>query len=145
MSVITTRPALAEDAETIFRFVCELEGFKDASYELFLQQYLKNLEDLLKIHLVALRPRNIVLGYISCYGQLLLHHMGMVYEIQEMFVEQPYRGVGVGKCLLISLEEILKNCGCVSLEATTNRVRHNTICFYQKNGFVQTHLKFVKA
>lgn len=144
MNAINIRHAEQSDAKTIYQFICELESFKSDQFEVFRHYYEINLPDANKIHLVAVLSTGKIVGYLGCYGQLLLHHMGMVYEIQEMFVDQVYRGSGIGKRLLTAVEEMLKNRPCVSFEVTTNKVRAEALRFYEQNGFVQTHFKLVK-
>lgn len=142
---IKIRPAEIDDADTIYQFICCLENLEANQFDLFRQCYQKNLHDPNKIHLVAQSSAsNKLVGYVSCYGQLLLHHLNMVYEIQEMFVTNDFRRIGVGKCLLTALENILQAHGCVSMEVTTNKVRMDALRFYEQNGFVQTHFKLVK-
>lgn len=144
MNAITTRAARSGDVETIYRFICELEDFDKDRFQLFQQHYQKNLADPDKIHLVALLPTEQIVGYVSCYGQLLLHHLGMIYEIQEFFVDEEQRSRGLGKALLAALETILRDRSPVSFEVTTNKTRQAAQSFYESNGFVQTHVKLVK-
>ena len=49
MSDVTTRFATADDAETVYNFLCELEDFKRNHNPLFHQQFQKNLADFDKI------------------------------------------------------------------------------------------------
>lgn len=145
MEEVTTRPAQRRDAKTIYSFICQLENIGDADYDLFHRYYLQNLKDPTKIHLLAVVPPDTIIGYVSCYGQLLLHHMGMVYEIQEMFVDKQFRGKGIGKYLLDELENRLKDCPHESFEVTTNMFREDAARFYKRNGFALTHWKLVKT
>jgi PhnO protein len=48
-----------------------------------------------------------VTGFISCHTQYLLHHCGIVAEIQELFVGKPSRKMVIGKALVNSLLEKL--------------------------------------
>ena len=81
-------------------------------------------------------------GYISCHGQILLHHCGLVYEIQEMYVLPEYRSKGVGKILLNALLERLSNENYVLLEVASNMKRVDAHRFYEANGFLKTTYKF---
>lgn len=144
MDTITIRPARADDAETIYLCICVLEDYKADQFDLFRQCFEANLPDANKLHLVAQLSSNKVVGYLSCYGQLLLHHLGMVYEIQEMFVEDDFRGHGIGKHMLAALDNMLASRPHVSVEVTSNKLRASALRFYEQNGFVQTHAKLVK-
>lgn len=142
-SPIIIRPAEAQDAAIIHSFVTELEEM-DFDRELFNQHYQHNIADKGNIYLVAMDPNEAVIGYLSCHGQILLHHGGKVFEIQEMFVRADYRGQGIGEKLVRALEDKLADHSYQSLEVTTNNKRMATREFYKKNGFIETHIKFTK-
>jgi PhnO protein len=140
---ITIRPAKNHDGRKIFNFLCELEEhlFDQQEFEI---NYRICLADNNNIYLVAAGKENIAIGYISCHGQILLHHGGMVYEIQELFVEKPYRNKGVGKLLLKGLDEYLSKRDHKMLEIATNKKRIATIRFYSASGFENTHVKLTR-
>ncbi|HVM86870.1 MAG TPA: GNAT family N-acetyltransferase [Puia sp.] len=141
---ITIRPAKNHDAKKIFQFLCELEEhlFDQQDFEI---NYRLCLADNNNVYLVAADKDNAAVGFISAHGQILLHEGGMVYEIQELFVENVFRNRGVGKMLLKALEEYLLRRDYKQLEVTTNKKRTDTIKFYANNGFEETHVKFVKT
>ena len=87
---------------------------------------------------------NLPIGYISCYGQILLHHCSMVFEIQEFFIKKEYRNQQLGTQLLLALENRLKEINISFLEVSANNIRLQTHRFYEKNGFKETHKKFFK-
>lgn len=111
----------------------------------FEKYYVANLENKDNIYLIAVNETDQVIGYLSCHGQILLHHMAKVFEIQELFVKENYRSQKVGQLLIQALEEQLKKEGYRFLEVTANIKRLNTHRFYTKCGFEQTHLKFTKT
>ena len=139
---ISIRQAVPEDVTSIYLFVNELEEtvFDQAAFS---AHYYHNLQQPYVHYLVA-EDEGKVIGFISCHGQILLHHNGLVYEIQEMFVAKEYRSKGVGALLLKSLEERLAGEDYKLLEVTSNIRRKDTHRFYLNNGFSQTHLKFTK-
>jgi PhnO protein len=138
------RFAKDEDSREIFRLICELEE-TEFEYVVFEGYYRENICNKDYIYLVAADDGGEVIGYLSCHGQILLHHMAKVFEIQELFVKENYRNQKVGQLLIQSLEEQLKKEGYRFLEVTANIKRLNTHRFYIKCGFVQTHLKFTKT
>jgi PhnO protein len=140
---ITIRQAENQDAQKIFEFLCELEEGQFEYREFFLN-YRNNIFASHNIYLVAANEQKQAIGFISCHGQVLLHHGGMVYEIQELFVDQAYRGQGIGRALLKALDEKLSKREYKSLEVTANSKRKETHQFYKKNGFEKTHVKFVR-
>lgn len=141
---IQVRSAEADDAATIFHFICELEE-TTYDYAVFEPYYISNIRNENHIYLVALNEANTVIGYLSCHGQILLHHCGKVFEIQEFFVPDAYRHTGVGQLLIQSLEDLLAREDVRSLEVTAHIRRIKTHDFYQKAGFIHTHHKFTRS
>jgi len=94
------------------------------------------------IYLVAIE-NEIVIGYVSCHIQKLLHHGGEVGEIQEMFVIPEKRSLGVGKILIGKLKEIAINRKILQLEVTSNQKRLKAHSFYETQEFTATHKKFI--
>jgi len=140
---ISIRRAGAGDLDKIFAFVCYLEE-TSFDYSVFCKCYEQNFKATHHIYLVAVNEQDEVVGFISCHGQILLHHCGMVWEIQELYVDRYHRDEGTGKLLLQSLEEEIGREPYATLEAAVNKSRKNAHSFYTHNGFAQTHLKFSK-
>lgn len=138
------RLATIADLPSIYAFICDLEE-QTFDFDLFQQYYRQNISEKNNIYLVAVDGNQLPVGYISCHGQLLLHHLGMVYEIQEMFVDPLHRGQGIGHQLIEALETRLRDRECRSLEVTTNAKRASTQEFYAACGFAKSHVKFTKA
>lgn len=136
------RPATIDDGDAVFQFVCQLEE-QVFERELFDKYYAINIADVNNIYLFAEIDRKPA-GYLSCHGQLLLHHMNWAYEIQELFVADDYRSAGIGAQLLQALEQILSARQYDVLEVTSNNTRTSAHNFYLKNGFTQSHQKFTK-
>lgn len=139
---ITIRRAGEQDAETIYRFVCELEEMI-FDPNLFYKYYLHNIGNSHNVYLVAEADEEVI-GYIACHGQILLHHMNWVYEIHELYVDAAYRGKGLGKVLLTQLEAVLAKEEYDTLEVASNLKRERAHAFYRDNGFEQSHYKFIK-
>jgi PhnO protein len=139
---IIIRKATKEDAGIIYEFVNELEDTVFDN-ELFHQYYEENLRSVKNHYLVALIDSTVV-GFLSCHGQVLLHHSGLVYEIQELFVDKHYRNKGIGRKLISGLQAILLKDDYKSLEVACSFKRKDTHRFYIANGFAQTHYKFTR-
>ncbi len=136
------RRASSKDCKCIYDFICDLEG-SEFDYSNFAAIYSRNIADPENIYLVA-EIDGLVSGYLSCHGQTLLHHAGMVFEIQELYVKEGFRNEGIGQFLFHKLESELKELDYKSLEVTANSKRIKTHDFYRKVGFELTHLKFTK-
>jgi PhnO protein len=142
MDNIEIRSATTNDLDSVYHFVCGLESmvFDKA---LFAQYFNQCIATPHHHYLIAL-VNNQSIGYISCHGQILLHHCGMVYEIQELFVDEKSRDNGIGKLLLEALYKKLGDTPYELLEVCSNMRRTDAHRFYLSNGFEQTSYKFKK-
>ncbi len=143
MNDLRIRQATVADADVIYKFVFELNG-RQFDKATFRQCYEACLDVPNHYYLVAAINDKPV-GYISCHGQVLLHHCGLVYEIQELFVVPEYRSKGVGKRLLTTLEQRISGDNYVLLEVASNQKRKDAHRFYEANGFECTTYKFKKV
>lgn len=128
------------DFEFIYTSICDLqnETFDKLEFE---KIFYKNISNSDFYYLVAQINTDKV-GLITFHTQKLLHHCGLVGEIQEFYILPEYRGKGIGKRLI---EEIfnhaeLKN--IKSIEVTTNKKRIENINIYENLGFILSHNKF---
>lgn len=142
MNNIAIRAATIDDFETIYSFVCSLMEIT-FDKRMLRQCYQICLACPNNYYLVALNDDKAI-GYLSCHGQVLLHHGGMVYEIQELYVLPEYRSEGVGKLLLHSIERHLVGDKYKLLEVASNMRRVDAHRFYETNGFDKNTFKFVK-
>ncbi len=136
------RSATVMDFDVIYGFVNALEETvfeRDILYNIFQ----KNIASGLNIYLIAADQDHAPAGYISCHGQYLLHHAGLVGEIQELFVRPDKRGEGIGRLLVEAVKDRALHMGMVQLEVTANAKRLATHRFYEQQGFAHTHKKFV--
>jgi PhnO protein len=139
---ITILTADVKDALVVHQLINALEE-TNTNFKAFEDIYLHNLQKTTVIYFVA-KVNDTVVGFISAHGQLLLHHLGYVYEIQELYVLDDYRGFGIGKALVSKIERVVKDKHAVSLEVTTQKKRTKAHEFYNKNEFIGTHFKFTK-
>lgn len=142
VSETTIRMALPDDADVIYAFICLLKE-QTFDFGLFNDLYKQALSCSNNFYLVTVDDEKIV-GFISCYEQILLHRMGKVFEIQELFVEEQYRSKGIGRMLVKSVEDAICAQPYVSLEVSANIRRTKTHQFYLDCGFNQSHFKFTK-
>lgn len=140
MEAITLRFATMEDFRIIYDFINLLEEqvFDEASQR---EMFAVNVANPDIINLLAFAEDKAV-GMISCYIQNLLHHNGKVGEIQEMFVAESARNLGVGQKLITRLKEIAKERNLKQLEVTSRLKREAAHRFYERENFNFTHKKF---
>lgn len=137
--MISTRKAQANDEATFYQFICALEE-KALDRDIFSRLYALNL-DKPNIYLVA-EHEGEPAGILTCHVQHLLHHEGPVYEIQELYVAEPFRSRGIGHTLLAKLFELLRKREIDTLEVSSNIRRTRAHEFYTREGFTGSHSKF---
>lgn len=142
MDNITIRLATPTDFDAIYEFVCGLEN------QQFNKEILQPCYEICLLgeynHYLIATVNEVAIGYISCHGQVLMHHGGLVYEIQELYVAPEYRSRGVGGLLIDALMKIIKDKNFVLLEVSSNVKRKDAHRFYESNGFLHTSYKFKK-
>ncbi len=140
MEAIQIRPAAIDDFQYVYDFVNLLEK-QEFDREKQWEIYLENACNPNHIYLIAW-AHSLAVGYLSCHVQNLLHHGGLVGEIQEMYVNENGRSHGIGKKLIDNVKEIAKARGVLQLEVTSGFNREGAHRFYEREGFVHTHKKF---
>jgi PhnO protein len=137
----TIRAADASDSSGVKLLLEELEG-RAFYQDIFSRIYTEYLEAPLTLLYVAVQSETEMVGFISCKGQSLLHHEGLVFEIQELVVTAAHQGKGLGRKLIAALKPDLEKLGAISLEVTSNKRRKEAHAFYQSVGFLNSHEKF---
>jgi PhnO protein len=137
----TIRHAVESDAAAVKGLLEELENraFGQAGFDRIFAEYLQTPLTLMK---VAVHGEDEIVGFISCKGQSLLHHEGLVFEVQEMVVTSAHQGKGIGRKMVDEICEEVKYLGAKSLEVTSNKRRKEAHAFYQSVGFKNSHEKF---
>ncbi|WP_338872002.1 GNAT family N-acetyltransferase [Spirosoma sp. SC4-14] len=139
---IIIRPACPADAHSVYTFLCELEEelLSRPAFDAIYEQNLANPQ----IHYLIAEFAGEVVGFVSCHVQHLLHHVGKVGEIQELFVKANYRNQRIGHQLVKALDTLAQQEGFINLEVTTNQKRLDTVRFYERELFHRTHVKLIK-
>lgn len=135
------RKAELSDAASVKRLLEELEN-REFDQGIFDRIYAEYLHTPLTLMQVAVHGEDEIVGFISCKGQSLLHHEGLVFEIQELIVNASHQGRGVGRQLIATLKPEIAQLGAKSLEVTSNKKRKEAHAFYQSVGFANSHEKF---
>lgn len=136
------RAAVWNDVPTIYAFMCALEELP-LDQTAFLTVFRHNLTDP-NIHYLVAEQTGEVVGFVSCHIQHLLHHVGKVGEIQELFVRPDVRNQRIAQQLIAALDALAIQENVINLEVTTNQKRTDAIRFYERELFKRTHLKLVK-
>lgn len=136
------RRANISDLDYIYKVICELENEKFDSGS-FRSIYEKNIANPENVYLVLFKDKESI-GYISLHIQSLLHHCGLIGEIQEFFIDKEYRNKGLGKMLINGIEKEAKSRKLKAIEVTSNKKRMENVNIYQSLGYSLTHNKFTK-
>ncbi|WP_289663567.1 GNAT family N-acetyltransferase [Flavobacterium panacagri] len=116
---IKIRKIQNKDLDFVYKAICELEN-EILDFEVFETIFNENISNPKNLYLIAENETE-GLGFISFHTQNLLHHCGLVGEIQEFFIHQKYRGQGVGRLLLNEILNFAEQNNLKSIEVTTNK------------------------
>jgi len=131
------RPAVADDAGLILRFIREL-----AIYEKLDQFAKAGAEDFHK-HLFGPRPfAEVLIAEVDAepVGLALFFHTFSTFRgqpgihLEDLFVQPEHRGKGIGKAILARLARIALERGCGRLEWTVLNWNEPAIGFYKSLG-----------
>ena len=139
-SKVEIRKVEKQDLNFVYKSICELEN-EVLDFEVFKKIFNQNILNPNNLYLLA-ENQNGGVGFISFHTQNLLHHCGLVGEIQEFFIHQHYRGKGIGKQLIEKIIQFADEHNLKSIEVTTNRRRVENVMIYENLGFGLTHNKF---
>ena len=134
------READLEDLDIVFKFICELEN-EVFDYQVFKGIFEENLNNRNYVYFIA-ESDGQVTGFISFHTQKLLHHCGVVGEIQEFCIDSNFRNQGIGKMLIQRVKTYAEANNLKSIEVTSNKIRTENVQVYEHLGFRLTHNKF---
>jgi len=128
------------DLDFVYKAICELEN-EELDFEVFKEIFYENISNPKNLYLIAENESEGV-GFISFHTQNLLHHCGLVGEIQEFFIHKDHRGKGIGRQLIEKIMQFSDLNNLKSIEVTTNKRRVENVLIYENLGFGLTHNKF---
>ncbi|MBF4486191.1 MULTISPECIES: GNAT family N-acetyltransferase [unclassified Flavobacterium] len=139
-SKVEIRKVEKQDLKFVYKAICELEN-EVLDFKVFEAIFNENISNPKNVYLIA---ENEIegLGFISFHTQNLLHHCGLVGEIQEFFIHEKYRGQGIGRLLINEIEDFADLNNLKSIEVTTNKKRVENVAKYESLGFTLSHNKF---
>ncbi|MFD1601305.1 GNAT family N-acetyltransferase [Flavobacterium artemisiae] len=139
-SNIKIRKVEKQDLDFVYKSICELEN-DVFDFEVFETIFNENISNPKNVYLIA-ESENESLGFITFHIQNLLHHCGLVGEIQEFFIDKNHRGKGVGRKLVAEILKYAEENNLKSIEVTTNKKRVENVAIYENLGFTLSHNKF---
>jgi GNAT superfamily N-acetyltransferase len=67
---------------------------------------------------------------------------GLCAEIESVHVHPDHRGAGIGSTLMADAIQRARALGCYCVQLTSNRAREDAHRFYERLGFVPSHVGF---
>ncbi len=134
------RKTESKDLDSIYDLICNLEN-EVFDFQLFKCIFEDNLNNPNYVYFVTESERRVI-GFISFHTQKLLHHCGVVGEIQEFYIDPNFRNQGIGKILIQEVKTYAKTNNLKSIEVTSNKLRTENVQIYEHLGFRLTHNKF---
>jgi ribosomal protein S18 acetylase RimI-like enzyme len=134
------RRARAADAEALLPLLDQL------GYPLAGGDVARVLEELLDdpAHLVLVAEEDgRVVGYVNANFRSQLHHLAPVGTIDELVVDEEFRGRRIGERLVEAVLEEGRRRGADVVEVTTHERRERARAFYRRCGFEATSIKLV--
>ncbi|MEG4227425.1 GNAT family N-acetyltransferase [Microcoleus sp. N9_B2] len=134
---IKIREAELADLETILTFIAQKSEFDGAKTLLAataeqLQQALFSQPPLVRVLLAEIEGTAVGFAmFYATYSSLLTQPC---LWLDDLFVQAPVRGMGVGTALLKYLAKIAKSTNCGRIEWTVNANNAPGIAFYEKQG-----------
>ena len=134
---IGIRPAVAQDNDLIYRFICDLADYEKLRHEV------RADPAVLKRYLFGERPMvEALIGEVDGVprGFALFFHNFSTFEgrpgiyLEDLFVEPEARGVGLGKALLVRLAQLAVERDCARLEWAVLDWNEPSIRFYRSIG-----------
>lgn len=137
---ITTRKIERADFDYIYDALCKLEN-QLLEREVIEEIFAENITNPGFLYLLA-EINNVKAGFITFHTQRLMHHSGLVGEIEEFYVDTDFRNKGVGRTLIAHIRTFAESKDLKSIEVTTNKRRTENVAIYKSLGFNLTHNKF---
>ena len=134
-AVVTIRPAVPSDAPGIARLVRQMGADSEITEE-YVGYFLTGSER--GVLLACLEDQ--VAGLLSYSVRPDLYHAGNSVLIEELVVDEKYRGQGIGGSLLDALLKRLEGTGCKELCLAVMPDNEAAIRFYKRYGLVEEAL-----
>jgi ribosomal protein S18 acetylase RimI-like enzyme len=134
------RAARAADAEALTPLLDQL------GYPLTAAAVARALGELLRdpAHLVLVAEEDgRVVGYVNANFRPQLHHLAPVGTIDELVVDEGFRGRRIGERLVEAVLEEGRRRGADVVEVATHERRERARAFYRRCGFEATSIKLV--
>lgn len=136
---IQIRSCQSKDLEFVIHLMNELQEVAKSASDFIEEDMIKIFEEMEKkpeiYYNVIAEADGIVAGFISVIFYKTLYHNGGTALINELVINQDYRGNGIGKILVQKVKEEAIKRGMDELEVGTEITNKAAQNFYKKCGF----------
>ena len=94
--------------------------------------------------LVVVRDEPALAGVATLHRTRVLHRPRPVGPLTGVVIDEDLRGQGIGRALIATAEQRLKQEGCGMVEVTSNMTRDRAHAFYERLGYTRTSFRFAK-
>ena len=137
------RNVVSRDFDQVFGLLKQLWSYKELDYEAMKKVFEEKLRATDHFFIAALYGPQIV-GFCSLTVKQNLWVQGLLGNVDEMIVEESYRGKGIGRQLLQRITEIAIENNCKRLELESSFHREQAHTFYMELGFEKRAYLFSK-
>jgi glucosamine-phosphate N-acetyltransferase len=134
MSEILIRPVVLSDFDDILSLLKQLWPKNQFDFETTKVLFNRNLKSDYKQIICAVHDSKII-GYCSMSIKNSLWQQGLLGNVDELVVDEKYRGKGIGKKLMDSITNIAVQIDCKKIELDSGLHRKDSHEFYKKIGF----------
>ncbi|MFW3146041.1 MAG: N-acetyltransferase family protein [Thermoplasmatota archaeon] len=141
--MISFRPASGGDVERIIDLTLEFENYlididdslmsEPLPRERYKDTLLKGLDDPKHLFLVA-EDDTIIIGFIDYWYYPEFLHGGLTGYMNNLYIQEGYRGLGIGTQLVNEVIRSAKEKGVVAMHVPVKPGNHKAIEFYKKMG-----------
>jgi glucosamine-phosphate N-acetyltransferase len=142
--MIEIRPCRPDDFEGILPLLRQLWPDKEMDAGALGKVFLEGIDSTVQDYICA-RSGVVIVGFCSLVVKNNLWQTGWLGHIDELVVDAPYRGQGIGTQLLEHIIKIARTRGCRRVELDSAFHRREAHQFYTENGFENRAYLFSKV
>lgn len=142
IGTVTVRDVGIPDYDVIASLVTQLGYPTDVEH---MRPRLENLRGHVDYITLVADSEGKVIGLVGAFVGFALEFDGVYGRLTGLVVDAPWRGRGIGKLLLASIEARLKQRGATQVILTSGRHRSEAHAFYRAVGYTDTGVRFMKS
>ena len=135
---ITVELATEADLPSIKPLLLKLMDVMDNTEGFDVEQSFENCIILIKNpahHMLVAKDKDTVVGFVNFTTRKTIMHPGPSGLIDELIVSRSYRGLGIGKQLLLAAIQKCRELECCEVEVSKEKSNTKAREFYQRCGF----------